>query len=165
MSAWTRPTTADIGLRVFSPNINELFCETTNGMQNILLSKDCKTKLNSFIRHSSQWNVRIEKNVDSHYEMLLVKWLEEVLFRAEVYDEFLTEVQILLSEDENYYYCNSQVDWINTEFIEREIEIKAVTTHELVVKKVEKDVEVVSKWEEVPNFVGPGWYCDILFDV
>ena len=46
MSAWTRPTTADIGLRVFSPNINELFCETTTGMQNILLSKDCKTKLN-----------------------------------------------------------------------------------------------------------------------
>ena len=38
--------------------------------------------------------------------------------RAEVYDEFLTEVQILLSEDEIITLCNSQVDWINTEFIE-----------------------------------------------
>tara|TARA_B100000214_G_C23805758_1_gene552548 strand:- start:215 stop:712 length:498 start_codon:yes stop_codon:yes gene_type:complete len=165
MSAWTRPSTADIGLRVFSPNINELFCETTTGMQNILLSSESKIKFNSFIRHSSQWNVCVEKSVDSHYEMLLVKWLEEVLFRAEVYDEFLTEVQILLSEDENYYYCNSQVDWVDTSVIEREIEIKAVTTHELIVKRVEENVEITSKWEEVPHFIGPGWYCDILFDI
>ena len=47
-----------------------------------------------------------------------------------------TEVQILLSEDGNYYYCNSRL-LINTELL-TEIEIKAVTTY-VGCKKVEKD--------------------------
>ena len=165
MSAWTRPTTADIGLRVFSPNLNQLFQETTTGMQNILLSDKSKSVINANLRHSSQWNVCVEKHIDRHYEMLLVKWLEEVLYRAEIFDEFLTEVQILLTEDNDYYYCNAQVDWINVSLIEREIEIKAVTTHELKVEEVENNIEIISMWEEVPNFIGPGWYCDIVFDI
>jgi SHS2 domain-containing protein len=165
MSAWTRPTTADIGLRVFAPNINELFRETTTGMQNILLSAISRVNLNSHMRHSSQWNVSIEKSVDNHNEMLLVKWLEEVLFRAEIHDEFLTEVQIILTEDDSFIFCNAQVDWVDVSLIEREIEIKAVTTHELKVEEVDKNVELNSIWEEVPNFIGPGWYCDIVFDI
>ncbi len=165
MSAWTRPTTADIGLRVFSPNLHQLFSETTTGMQNILLSEKSKFELNDNIRHSSQWNVSVEKNIDQPNEMLLVKWLEEVLYRAEVYEEFLTEVQVMLSEDEEFYFCNAQVDWVEASSVEREIEIKAVTTHELAVEQVGKNIEITSRWEEVPNFVGPGWFCDIVFDI
>ena len=92
MSAWTRPTTADIGLRVFSSSLDKLFCETTSGMQNLLLTRDSKANLNSLIRHSSQWNVSLRKNGTSDYEILLMKWLEEVLYRNEVHEEFLCEL-------------------------------------------------------------------------
>jgi SHS2 domain-containing protein len=49
--------------------------------------------------------------------------------------------------------------------IEREIEIKAVTTHGLVVSEVKDGETVVSSWEDVPEFTGPGWYADVVFDI
>ena len=165
MSAWTRPTTADIGLRVFSSNLDKLFCETTTGMQNLLLTKDSKVNLNSLIRHSSQWNVSLRKNGTSDYEILLMKWLEEVLYRNEVHEEFLCELQIMIVDDDEYLNCNAQVDWVDSKLVEKGVEIKAVTSHELIIEQLEQNEELGSKWEEVPSFVGPGWYCDIVFDI
>ena len=165
MSAWTRPTTADIGLRVFSSSLNNLFSETTIGMQHILLSKESKNDLHSKIRHSSQWNVMLKNNHPSDDEMLMVKWLEEVLYRSEVHGQFLTDAHIMVTEDDENQYCNAQVDWVNVESIEREVEIKAVTTHELKIEELSNVQELNSPWEEVPSFHGPGWYCDIVFDI
>lgn len=165
MSAWTRPTTADIGLRVFSSSLNNLFCETTTGMQNLLMTNAAKLYLNSLIRHSSQWNISLDKNSDSDYEILMIKWLEEVLYRNEVHNEFLCEVQIILTDDKENLYCNAQVDWVESELVEKGVEIKAVTSHELVIDQLYEKQELLSKWEEIPSFVGPGWYCDIVFDI
>ena len=165
MSAWTRPTTADIGLRVFSSSLDKLFCETTSGMQNLLLTRESKTNLNSLIRHSSQWNVSLRKNGTSDYEILLMKWLEEVLYRNEVHEEFLSELQIMIVDDDEYLYCNAQVDWVDSKLVEKGVEIKAVTSHELIIEQLKQNEELGSKWEEVPSFVGPGWYCDIVFDI
>ncbi|MDP6334354.1 MAG: archease [Candidatus Poseidoniaceae archaeon] len=165
MSAWTRPTTADIGLRVFSSSLENLFCETTSGMQQLLMTKESKLSLNSIIRHSSQWNVRLEKNGSADYEILLIKWLEEVLYRNEVHDEFLCELKIMIVDDEKYLNCNAQVDWIDSKLLEKGVEIKAVTSHELIIEQLKGNQELISKWEEVPTFVGPGWYCDIVFDI
>ena len=165
MSAWTRPTTADIGLRVFSSSLNNLFCETTTGMQNLLMTNAAKLYLNYLIRHSSQWNISLNKNGDSDYEILMIKWLEEVLYRNEVHNEFLCEVQIILTDDEENLYCNAQVDWVESELVEKGVEIKAVTSHELVIDQLDEKQELLSKWEEIPSFVGPGWYCDIVFDI
>ena len=165
MSAWTRPTTADIGLRVFSSNLNNLFSETTTGMQQLLMTKDSKLNLNSIIRNSSQWNVTLEKNDSADYEILLIKWLEEVLYRNEVHDEFLCELQIMILDDEKYLNCNAQVDWVDSKLVEKGLEIKAVTSHELIIESLKEKQELNSKWEEIPTFVGPGWYCDIVFDI
>lgn len=165
MSAWTRPTTADIGLRVFSSSLNNLFCETTTGMQQLLMTEQTKRNLNSNIRHSSQWNVFMKKNGSADYEILLIKWLEEVLYRNEVHDEFLCEMHMIIEEDDEYLTCKAQVDWVESNQIEKGVEIKAVTSHELVVEQLKQGEELSSKWEEVPMFVGPGWYCDIVFDI
>ena len=165
MSAWTRPTTADIGLRVFSSSMNNLFCETTTGMQEILITKESSVNLNSIIRRSSQWNVTLEKNDGADYEILLIKWLEEVLYRNEVHDEFLCEVHMMISDQETILTCNAQVDWVDSKLVEKGVEIKAVTSHELIIEKLEINQELNSKWEEIPSFVGPGWYCDIVFDI
>ena len=39
MSAWPRPTTADVGLRAFARSPSRVFDEATMGMQNILISE------------------------------------------------------------------------------------------------------------------------------
>ena len=49
--------------------------------------------------------------------------------------------------------------------LEREIEIKAVTSHELQFTELSNDEEVLSQWEQVPDFQGPGWFCDVVFDI
>lgn len=165
MSAWTRPTTADIGLRVFSSSLDKLFCETTTGMQQLVMTQDSNKLINSFIRHSSQWNVTLEKNGVTDHEILLIKWLEEVLYRNEVHEEFLCELQMLIVEDEKFLTCNAQVDWVDSKLVEKGVEIKAVTSHELIIEQIEDNQELYSKWEEIPNFIGPGWYCDIVFDI
>ena len=54
MSFWTRETTADIGLRVFSNNLSNLFKETAIGMQSLIISKQENLLLNQKIRHTSQ---------------------------------------------------------------------------------------------------------------
>ena len=94
-----------------------------------------------------------------------MKWLEEVLYRNEVHEEFLSELQIMIVDDDEYLYCNAQVDWVDSKLVEKGVEIKAVTSHELIIERLKQNEELGSKWEEVPSFVGPGWYCDIVFDI
>ena len=60
---------------------------------------------------------------------------------------------------------SAQVSWIPSEDIEREVEIKAVTSHELQFSELLNDEHALSQWEQVPDFQGPGWFCDVVFDI
>ena len=75
MSFWTRETTADIGLRVFSNNLANLFKETAIGMQSLIISDHENRLLNQKIRHTSQWNVTFSINTEPDYESLMIIWL------------------------------------------------------------------------------------------
>jgi SHS2 domain-containing protein len=166
MSHWPRPTTADIGLRAFSNSPNNLMVEAALGMQNILMTKDSINELNNHIRHNSQWNVSIESDEnDLCYDMLLVNWLDEVLYRCEVHQQWLVDCQISVRYSAGKLNLQAQVSWIDSTLVTREIEIKAVTSHELLFEKVLSQQEITSEWSEVPNFQGPGWYCDVIFDI
>ena len=155
MSYWVRPTTADIGIRAFGKNANDLVKEMTIGMQSILLAEN--QDLNSITRKTARWEVMH----DGDLEILVVKWLDEVLYRCEVYDEFLLECQPMIKDD----MIEAQVSFVSKDDIDFEIEIKAVTTHEFAFREVEKDETIPSEWEEVPSFDGPGWYGDVVFDI
>ena len=155
MSYWVRPTTADIGIRAFGKNANDLVKEMTIGMQSILLAEN--QDLNSITRKTARWEVMH----DGDLEILVVKWLDEVLYRCEVYDEFLLECQPMIKDD----MIEAQVSFVSKDDVNFEIEIKAVTTHEFAFREVEKDETIPSEWEEVPSFDGPGWYGDVVFDI
>ena len=90
MSYWQRPTTADIGIRAFGLNPNDLLRELTLGMQSILIEKGQDT--NSVTRNTQQWEV----NHDGDIEILVIKWLDEVLFHLEVNDVFLIDCQPII---------------------------------------------------------------------
>ncbi len=155
MSYWVRPTTADVGIRAFGVNQNDLLREMTVGMQSILLADN--QDINSITRNVARWEV----SHDGDPEILIVKWLDEVLFKAEVNDEFLLECQPMIRDG----IIEAQVSYVNKNEVDLEVEIKAVTTHEFAFKEVGIEEIVPSDWPEVPSFEGPGWYGDVVFDI
>jgi len=96
---------------------------------------------------------------------LFLAWIEEILYRAEVHGQWYVDGSVMVDVDENGWFAVAQVSWVDDADVEREIEIKAVTTHELVVKEVPAGEFVASKWPDVPDFEGPGWYADVVFDI
>jgi SHS2 domain-containing protein len=166
MSYWPRPTTADIGLRAFSNSPHNLMVEATLGMQNILMSEDSQNKINEYIRNNSQWSISIESDEDELcYDLLLINWLDEVLYRCEIHQQWLVDCQILIEYSNGKLNLQAHVSWIDSKLVTREIEIKAVTSHQLLFEKVLSQQEITSEWLEVPSFQGPGWYCDVIFDI
>ena len=161
MSSWLRPTTADVGLRSFAPSKARLFEETTAGMQDYLLASEIPSKA---IHHTSVWTVQIPVHDDSN-GLLLVKWLEEVLFMDEVEQKWLVDCSIKIEELKGELSLQAHVRWVNSDEIEKEVEIKAVTRQDLMVAEVTANQTLESPWPEVPTFEGPGWYSDVVFDI
>ncbi|MAH91281.1 MAG: hypothetical protein CMA11_05875 [Euryarchaeota archaeon] len=155
LSYWVRPTTADVGIRAFGMNRNDLLQEMTLGMQSILLAE--KQDINAITRKVARWEVSHEGDMD----ILIVKWLDEVLYRSEVYDEFLVECQPMIRDG----IIEAQVSYVSKDDVELEVEIKAVTTHEFAFRQVAENETITSDWAEVPSFDGPGWYGDVVFDI
>ncbi len=140
--------------------------EAALGMQNILLDDESNSNINKHLRHNSQWNVSIDCEEDEFfYDLLLLKWLDEILYRSEIHQQWFVDGQVSVGHSNGKLNLQAQVSWIDCELITREIEIKAVTSHQLKFEQVSQNQEISSKWPEVPSFQGPGWFCDVIFDI
>ena len=157
MSWWIMPTTADIGFRVFSDSPTGILRESALALQGIQLSDRGMEYLDGHIRHVAEWSIPFGS---SDIERTLVRWLEEVLFNSYVEDKWLVESEFSLDED----YLRAQVLWVDSRDVELEIEVKAVTLHDLVVRQVAMG-EVVDGIEGVPSFEGPGWMAQVVLDI
>ncbi len=151
------PTTADIGFRVFSDSPTGILRESALALQGIQLSDRGMEYLDGHIRHVAEWSIPFGS---SDIERTLVRWLEEVLFNSYVEDKWLVESEFSLDED----YLRAQVLWVDSRDVELEIEVKAVTLHDLVVRQVAMG-EVVDGVEGVPSFEGPGWMAQVVLDI
>jgi SHS2 domain-containing protein len=144
MSWWILPTTADIGIRAFSTSPSDLLREVTFGLQSIQLSEEDNDQITTINCHSGRWSVPL---FESDLERGLVLWLIDASFK--------------ISSNS----IDAQVSWIDSKLLTREIEIKAVTMHELMFKEI-SDNEVVEGIEGViPVFEGPGWVAQVVLDV
>ena len=157
MSWWIMPTTADIGFRVFSDSPTGILRESALALQGIQLSDRGMEYLDGHIRHVAEWSIPFGS---SDIERTLVRWLEEVLFNSYVEDKWLVESEFSLDED----YLRAQVLWVDSRDVELEIEVKAVTLHDLVVRQVAVG-EIVEGVEGVPSFEGPGWMAQVVLDI
>ena len=157
MSWGIMPTTADIGFRVFSDSPTGILRESALALQGIQLSDRGMEYLDGHIRHVAEWSIPFGS---SDIERTLVRWLEEVLFNSYVEDKWLVESEFSLDED----YLRAQVLWVDSRDVELEIEVKAVTLHDLVVRQVAMG-EVVDGVEGVPSFEGPGWMAQVVLDI
>jgi SHS2 domain-containing protein len=163
LSIWPHGTTADIGLRAFAASPDDLVKQVVLGMQQSMLSEVGSKQQSSLPWHHSQWNLPATLDWDRD----IVKILEEVLFRAEVHDEWVVDISIFPkgvdSENESHIAC--QVAWVDASQVEREVEIKAVTRHDLQFIELAIDEELGSNYQEVPVAIGPGWVADLVFDI
>ncbi len=161
MSSWPRPTTADVGLRSFAASRARLFEETALGMQAYLMAGEIP---NDSIYHAAVWNVQVPLHDDSD-GLLMVQWLEEILFMDQVEEKWLVDSSVRIQENKDALILEAQVRWVPSDIVEREVEIKAVTRQDLLVAMVGQQEVVESPWENVPTFEGPGWYSDVVFDI
>lgn len=159
MSYWLRPTTADIGLRAFSSSPERLLIEAAIGMQSIMLSPAGSLAVEKAIRKTGVWNLTGVEEGD--WERWLVLFLQEVLYKSEVEDMWFVDGAIKVSPAGMEIVAS----WVHAEEIELEVEIKAVTMHELLVQEVPAGIMMSSPWSEVPSFEGPGWVSDVVFDI
>ena len=157
MSWWIMPTTADVGIRAFAATKESAMQEVTLGMQSILLSDKGEKELAGQTRYTGEWSVDIANSLDN----TMVAWLEEVLYQGEVEGRWLVDLQIQLTEES----LNSQVSFVNADEVEREVEIKAVTRHELILFEVPADIEFPGVAPDIPTFEGPGWVAQVIFDI
>ena len=131
--------------------------ESALALQGIQLSDRGIEYLDGHIRHVAEWSIPFGS---SDIERTLVRWLEEVLFNSYVEDKWLVESEFSLDED----YLRAQVLWVDSRDVELEIEVKAVTLHDLVVRQVAMG-EVVDGVEGIPSFEGPGWMAQVVLDI
>ena len=158
MSWWILPTTADIGIRAFSTSPSDLLREVTFGLQSIQLSEEDNNQITTINCHSGRWSVPL---FESDLERGLVLWLEEVLFRGSIEDKWLIDVSFKISD----LAIDAYVSWVDSKLVSREIEIKAVTMHELMFKEMYKNEILNSTEVSIPAFEGPGWVAQVVLDV
>ena len=142
---------------MYSPIVQQAYLENQLALQGIQLSDRGMEYLDGHIRHVAEWSIPFGS---SDIERTLVRWLEEVLFNSYVEDKWLVESEFSLDED----YLRAQVLWVDSRDVELEIEVKAVTLHDLVVRQVAMG-EVVDGVDGVPSFEGPGWMAQVVLDI
>ena len=156
MSSWLFPTTADVGIRTFSHSLEGVIEEATIGIQEYQISGH-STLHNSLPRGTGTWAVPTEGDI----ERGLVRWLEEVLYRGYGEGQWLVESSISVSEE----YVTGHVSWVDADLVDREIEVKAITMHELVLREVQEGEIVAGEHPGVPDFEGPGWMSQVILDI
>ncbi len=158
MSWWVLPTTADIGIRAFSTTAEGAIKECVFGLQSIQLEDKNPESLNHFTRYNGVWTVKMREN---DLERGLVKFLEEVLYRGSIEDEWLVDLAVKIDVDT----ISAHVSWVKSEFVNREIEVKAVTLHELAFKEINANEIVHGLEPNIPTFQGPGWMTQVVLDI
>ncbi len=165
MSYWPFGTEADIGLRVFGSSINSIFRDNHAGMMSIIASDNLlTTEIQQTYSNEFSISLPIDESGEN-FDMLLVAFLEEILYRLEVNDQWIYDARIKVTENKTDAVCEGILYYIPKELVSVELEIKAITTHLLHITKVASNQVVTSENMDVPEFRGPGYYSDMIFDI
>lgn len=126
-------------------------------MQSIQLSDRGARELSQHQRSVAEWSVDV---VGGDLERGLVRWLEEVLYQGAAENRWLVDASLQTSQNR----ITAQVSWVDSEFVELEVEVKAVTLHDLVLREISES-EMVEGVDSIPTFEGPGWMAQVVLDI
>ena len=157
MSWWALPTTADIGIRAFALSAGEVMSEAALGLQTLQLSRPIEQKLLQS-PHTSIWEIAAP---GGDLERGLVRWLEEVLFHGHEEGMWLIASSVEIVGEK----ISAEVSWIDSEFVDLGIEVKAITMHELALCEISENELVEGIVPDIPSFQGPGWMAQVILDI
>lgn len=164
MSFWTLATKADIGICGYANSLPNLFKELSLGMMSLLIPHDAQKNLTRFPRKTAEWRVELDSyHID--YESLALIWLEEILYKLEIENKFLVDGQHIIRQLQGKLVCEVQVSYIDAELVDRNLEIKAVTSHELVIRELSSGETYSPLDTTIPQLVGPAWIGNVIFDI
>ncbi len=129
--------TADVGIRAFGKDVNELFENTAYGMFEIIASLEN-------VRNELETEIEIK---DDSLDNMLHDFLSELLFKYEV-EKILFGKFIVKSLDKKGLKGTALGEKIDLNRHHIKTEIKAVTYHQLKVKKEENH-----------------WIAEVIFDI
>ena len=112
----------------------------------------------SLPRTAEEWTVEF---TGDDLERGLVRWLEEVLYRGSAEGQWLCEAELAVVDGR----IVAQVAWADTDLIEREVEVKAITLHELALVEIAEGEVIPGVEPDIPSFEGPGWMAQVVFDI
>lgn len=126
--------TADIGIRVFGRTLEELFVNAAEGMRELVVSGKGDSPFS--LEGLSPFNITaLDQN------QLLVKWLQEILYLIDAKN--LVPVNFAISKiTENNLSAKVFTTPFDPKVHEARRQIKAVTYHDLQIKKVRGRFEV-----------------------
>ena len=107
---------------------------------------------------NDEWTVEFS---GGDLERGLVRWLEEVLYRGSAEGQWLCESKLVVEDGR----IVAQVTWADADMIEREVEVKAITLHELALIEVAEGEVIPGVDSDIPSFEGPGWMAQVVFDI
>ena len=95
------------------------------------------------------------------YGRVLVRWLEEVLYRGQAEGEWLCDATIEILDGS----IRAAVTVVDSDLVQRELEIKAITMHEIALVEIRPGDVIAGVEPDIPSFEGPGWMAQVVFDI
>ena len=130
--------------------------EAALGMQEIQIATG--TSDSELLRNETNWTI---ETPTEDYDRILVRWLEEVLYRGQAEGEWLNDASIEILDG----IIQASVITVDSELVKRELEIKAVTMHEIALMEIETGQIIPGVEPDIPSFEGPGWMAQVVFDI
>lgn len=158
------PTTADLGLRACGPAPAPLLEDLVMGLQHLVLGEGGADAIAGAVATGATWHWT---SASGRWDDLVVRMLEDVLYRAEVDGQWVTTVEVapMMAADEHGRTASARVQWVPTDEVPLELEIKAVTRHELRVGELAAGVTLEGVPGLVPDIEGPAWVANVILDI
>ena len=145
-----------------APTVERVFAEAGLG---VLAAMDVQGASTSRLQHG-EWTVAL--NADdgrTDLDVLLLAWLDEVLYQAQTKNRWMLSSDVHLTHDEQGTSLRAMVTYVSANELTRAVEVKAISSHELTLSQVPAGETLPGKDERMPSLVGPAWYADVLLDV
>jgi SHS2 domain-containing protein len=154
------PTTADVGIFSFSRSFEELVDQTAQGMMSIMAVGN---ELEQSILHHGTWSSTFDAEIDD--DMILIRWLDEVLFRREIHQQWYLNGNISIKKTSKHSILFADVVYADSSNYMPETEIKAVTSHQCFTKYIQEEESYFHTEESIPEIAGPCWIAQVIFDI
>ncbi len=129
--------TADVGLRMRAPRLEELFVDAARGLTALLVENP------EAVEPRMSWECHLQAD---QRDWLLFDWLNELLYQFDVHHRLLARCSVRLEGTQLHAFCEGET--IDPARHRLDHEVKAVTYHDL-------------QLTESPD----GWMAEVILDI